>query len=56
MMMFKAQVAWVGNYFFKSAKGCKRLQVSAIDCKICRKNQAALARALGASFEAVLDD
>jgi hypothetical protein len=38
MVMFEAQTGGWQNIFFKSAKGCKRLQVNAIDCRICREN------------------
>jgi hypothetical protein len=53
LMMLKRKWRGWGIIFFKSAKGCKRLQVNAIDCKMCRENQEALAQAFGATFEAL---
>jgi len=55
LFLFEAQAGWVKIIFLKSAKGCKRLQVNAIACRICRENQEGLARAFGAGFEALFD-
>jgi hypothetical protein len=38
IMMFELQAGRLVKYFFKSANGCKRLQINAIACRICREN------------------